>query len=434
MAAERLLLVWLMGSWCLCRGVYANAVERPRQEPIGHGGARASNRIPPNHEEPPAGRGNQQQLLASRTDTASDVSGVTVSATTTEPSAGDRMMDRAPDRAGERSGQQAHAFPPACAPRPHSPPAAYTVQAAKAGRRITLRCSLGVRQDAVQWYIGGERLEDRFSNKVLRPIGGRRGPIAYGEFDLLRNGNLRVRRLTSGHEGLYHCTPKTPSRSGRLSNASECRTILLRLQAPPRPLREMYRRRVLVSGKTSIVACKIRGYPKPQIRWARDGAVIDGGNPRYSYLSDGSLVIRHTSQVDAGHFVCMAENPLGKRNISVQVSIVGQPNMESPIIIKAPRNRKARPGGSVTLTCSAVGSNLLEINWEFLGQNLSSQPLRLRHRQLQNPHDGNGLLTVVSELVISSVSINDVGRYRCIASNLSGWTSASGELALNTQR
>ncbi|XP_065198788.1 neural cell adhesion molecule 1-like [Sycon ciliatum] len=206
------------------------------------------------------------------------------------------------------------------------------------------------------------------------------------------------------------------------------------LAAPPRPLREMYRRRVLVSGKTSIVACKIRGYPKPQIRWARDGAVIDGGNPRYSYLSDGSLVIRHTSQVDAGHFVCMAENPLGKRNISVQVSIVGQPNMESPIIIKAPRNRKARPGGSVTLTCSAVGSNLLEINWEFLGQNLSSQPLRLRHRQLQNPHDGNGLLTVVSELVISSVSINDVGRYRCIASNLSGWTSASGELALNTQR
>ena len=112
------------------------------------------------------------------------------------------------------------------------------------------------------------------------------------------------------------------------------------------------------------------------------------------------------------------------------LTLTESPHGSAPVIIKSPRNRKAKLGGTVTFKCVAVGGNLLEINWDFHGENLSSQPLHLRHRQPLRLPSSDGLNTLESELVIPVVSENDVGQYTCTATNLARSTRESTSLSL----
>lgn len=131
-------------------------------------------------------------------------------------------------RSGSKSGfTSSQEYPSTCVPRSE------TVVVAKRGaRKHTLRCPLGLRQPEIYWYIGGVRLDVRFQNKWQNLS---RGRVRYGEFEVLRNGNLRVHDVTSKHEGRYYCQARPKAGSKRKN--MPCSTIELRLEGKQEILR-----------------------------------------------------------------------------------------------------------------------------------------------------------------------------------------------------
>ena len=80
-----------------------------------------------------------------------------------------------------------------------------------------------------------------------------------------------------------------------------------------------------------------------------------------------------------------------------------------PTIIKTPVNQSAHIGSNVTFNCTVSGDPAPLVNWTKDG-NL----LPFNQKVLTN------LTTVESQLVIRGVTMNDTGKYRCVASNSMG--------------
>ena len=72
------------------------------------------------------------------------------------------------------------------------------------------------------------------------------------------------------------------------------------------------------------LTCNATGYPKPSIRWSRDGVPIDASFPRHLILPTGSLRIFSLALSDSGIYSCEASNPLGNARHSVKLSVRGK--------------------------------------------------------------------------------------------------------------
>ena len=90
-----------------------------------------------------------------------------------------------------------------------------------------------------------------------------------------------------------------------------------------------------------------------------------------------------------------------------------------PTIIKTPVNQSAHIGSNVTFNCAVNGDPAPAVNWTKDG-NL----LPLNQKVMTN------LTTGESQLVIKGVRMDDIGKYRCVASNSMG-TEKSRAAALS---
>ncbi|XP_035277744.1 receptor-type tyrosine-protein phosphatase F isoform X4 [Anguilla anguilla] len=190
------------------------------------------------------------------------------------------------------------------------------------------------------------------------------------EFDDGSGSVLRIQPLrTHRDEAIYECT--ATNSMGEINTSAKL-TVLEENQVPHGfPTIDMGPQlKVVEKTRTATMLCAASGNPDPEISWFKDFLPVDisTSNGRIKQLRSGGTPIRGALQIenseesDQGKYECVAMNSAGTRysapaNLYVRVRRV-PPRFSIP-----PTNHEVMPGGSVNLTCVAVGAPMPYVKW-----------------------------------------------------------------------
>uniref|UniRef100_A0A7N8WQA8 Receptor-type tyrosine-protein phosphatase F n=1 Tax=Mastacembelus armatus TaxID=205130 RepID=A0A7N8WQA8_9TELE len=184
------------------------------------------------------------------------------------------------------------------------------------------------------------------------------------EFDDGSGSVLRIQPLrTHRDEAIYECT--ATSSVGEINTSAKL-TVLEEDQIPHGfPTIDMGPQlKVVERTRTATMLCAASGNPDPEIYWFKDFLPVDisSSNGRIKQLRSGALQIENSEESDQGKYECVAINSAGIRysapaNLYVRVRRV-PPRFSIP-----PTNHEVMPGGSVNLTCVAVGAPMPYVKW-----------------------------------------------------------------------
>ncbi|GLH03915.1 Peroxidasin, partial [Gryllus bimaculatus] len=169
-------------------------------------------------------------------------------------------------------------------------------------------------------------------------------------------------------------------------------------------------------GGTVFFTCKAEGDPAPDIIWMRDSNEINFGDPRYSKLSDGTLMIENAVDSDIGVYECMAKNPAGEVK-SRQAKMNYQKTRAKPHFRRTPLDQEIYQGGTIKLYCAASGQPQPDISWSH-----DDIPV-VSNDRVQISSDGT--------LTITSVQHEDAGIYKCTAANFVGRITSVAQVKVN---
>ncbi|XP_069378729.1 protein tyrosine phosphatase receptor type Fa isoform X9 [Paralichthys olivaceus] len=190
------------------------------------------------------------------------------------------------------------------------------------------------------------------------------------EFDDGSGSVLRIQPLrTHRDEAIYECT--ATNSAGEINTSAKL-TVLEEDQIPHGfPTIDMGPQlKVVERTRTATMLCAASGNPDPEIYWFKDFLPVDisSSNGRIKQLRSGgtpirgALQIENSEEADQGKYECVAVNSAGTRysapaNLYVRVRRV-PPRFSIP-----PTNHDVMPGGSVNLTCVAVGAPMPFVKW-----------------------------------------------------------------------
>ncbi|XP_037386929.1 receptor-type tyrosine-protein phosphatase F isoform X4 [Pygocentrus nattereri] len=190
------------------------------------------------------------------------------------------------------------------------------------------------------------------------------------EFDDGSGSVLRIQPLrTHRDEAIYECT--ATNSAGEINTSAKL-TVLEENEVPPGfPSIDMGPQlKVVERTRTATMLCAASGHPDPEISWFKDFLPVDinSSNGRIKQLRSGGTPIRGALQIensdesDQGKYECVAMNSAGTRysapaNLYVRVRRV-PPRFSIP-----PMNHEVMPGGSINLTCVAVGAPMPYVKW-----------------------------------------------------------------------
>nr|XP_046248899.1 protein tyrosine phosphatase receptor type Fa isoform X5 [Scatophagus argus] len=184
------------------------------------------------------------------------------------------------------------------------------------------------------------------------------------EFDDGSGSVLRIQPLrTHRDEAIYECT--ATNSVGEINTSAKL-TVLEEDQIPHGfPTIDMGPQlKVVERTRTATMLCAASGNPDPEIYWFKDFLPVDisSTNGRIKQLRSGALQIENSEESDQGKYECVAVNSAGTRysapaNLYVRVRRV-PPRFSIP-----PTNHEVMPGGSVNLTCVAVGAPMPYVKW-----------------------------------------------------------------------
>ncbi|KAJ8357495.1 hypothetical protein SKAU_G00202890 [Synaphobranchus kaupii] len=184
------------------------------------------------------------------------------------------------------------------------------------------------------------------------------------EFDDGSGSVLRIQPLrTHRDEAIYECT--ATNSMGEINTSAKL-TVLEETQVPHGfPTIDMGPQlKVVEKTRTATMLCAASGNPDPEISWFKDFLPVDisSSNGRVKQLRSGALQIESSEESDQGKYECVAMSSAGTRysapaNLYVRVRRV-PPRFSIP-----PTNHEVMPGGSVNLTCVAVGAPMPYVKW-----------------------------------------------------------------------
>ncbi|XP_069086248.1 receptor-type tyrosine-protein phosphatase delta isoform X13 [Pleurodeles waltl] len=199
-------------------------------------------------------------------------------------------------------------------------------------------------------------------NKKGKKVSNQRFEVI--EFDDGSGSVLRIQPLrTPRDDAIYECV--ATNNVGEISVST--RLNVLREDQIPRgfPTIDMGPQlKVVERTRTATMLCAASGNPDPEISWFKDFLPVDTSNNmgRIKQLRSGALQIEQSEESDQGKYECVATNSAGTRysapaNLYVRVRRV-PPRFSIP-----PTNHEIMPGGSVNITCVAVGSPMPYVKW-----------------------------------------------------------------------
>ncbi|XP_038625671.1 receptor-type tyrosine-protein phosphatase delta isoform X33 [Tachyglossus aculeatus] len=212
-------------------------------------------------------------------------------------------------------------------------------------------------------------------NKKGKKVSNQRFEVI--EFDDGSGSVLRIQPLrTPRDEAIYECVASNSV--GEISVST--RLTVLREDQIPRgfPTIDMGPQlKVVERTRTATMLCAASGNPDPEITWFKDFLPVDtsNNNGRIKQLrseSIGALQIELSEESDQGKYECVATNSAGTRysapaNLYVRVRRV-PPRFSIP-----PTNHEIMPGGSVNITCVAVGSPMPYVKWMLGAEDLTPE-------------------------------------------------------------
>uniref|UniRef100_A0A8C5Y6F7 Receptor-type tyrosine-protein phosphatase delta n=1 Tax=Microcebus murinus TaxID=30608 RepID=A0A8C5Y6F7_MICMU len=217
-------------------------------------------------------------------------------------------------------------------------------------------------------------------NKKGKKVSNQRFEVI--EFDDGSGSVLRIQPLrTPRDEAIYECVASNVV--GEISVST--RLTVLREDQIPRgfPTIDMGPQlKVVERTRTATMLCAASGNPDPEITWFKDFLPVDtsNNNGRIKQLRSGgtpirgkrALQIEQSEESDQGKYECVATNSAGTRysapaNLYVRVRRV-PPRFSIP-----PTNHEIMPGGSVNITCVAVGSPMPYVKWMLGAEDLTPE-------------------------------------------------------------
>ncbi|XP_076600758.1 receptor-type tyrosine-protein phosphatase F isoform X9 [Chaetodon auriga] len=240
------------------------------------------------------------------------------------------------------------------------------------------------------------------------------------EFDDGSGSVLRIQPLrTHRDEAIYECT--ATNSAGEINTSAKL-TVLEENQIPHGfPTIDMGPQlKVVEKTRTATMLCAASGNPDPEISWFKDMLPVDisSSNGRIKQLRSGGTPIRGALQIenseesDQGKYECVAMNSAGTRysspaNLYVRVRRV-PPRFSIP-----PTNQEVMPGGSVNLTCVAVGSPMPYVKWTMGLVELTKEE--------EMPMGRN---------VLEVTNIRESANYTCVAISSLGMIEATAQVTV----
>ncbi|XP_047436489.1 receptor-type tyrosine-protein phosphatase S-like isoform X29 [Mugil cephalus] len=255
-------------------------------------------------------------------------------------------------------------------------------------------------------------------NKKGKKVSNQRFEVI--EFDDGSGSVLRIQPLrTPRDEAIYECVA---SNSVGEMSATTRLTVLREDQLPVGfPTIDMGPQlKVVERTRTATMLCAASGNPDPDISWFKDFLPVNttNNNGRIKQLRSGGTPIRGALQIeqseesDQGKYECVATNNDGTRysapaNLYVRVRRV-PPRFSIP-----PTDNEIMPGGSVNITCVAVGSPMPYVKWMLGAEDLT-------------PEDDMPIGRNVLELTDVRQSAN----YTCVAMSTLGVIEAMAQITV----
>ncbi|XP_041942554.1 receptor-type tyrosine-protein phosphatase S-like isoform X16 [Alosa sapidissima] len=195
---------------------------------------------------------------------------------------------------------------------------------------------------------------------------------------------LRIQPLrTPRDEAVYECV--ATNSAGEISTSTSL-TVLREDQLPPGfPSIDMGPQlKVVERSRTATMLCAASGTPDPEITWFKDFLPVDtsNNNGRIKQLRSGGTPIRGALQIDQseetdqGKYECVATNSEGTRYsapANLYVRELREVRRVPPMFSILPRDSDIMPGGSVNITCVAVGSPMPYVKWMLGSEDLTPE-------------------------------------------------------------
>ncbi|XP_077955153.1 receptor-type tyrosine-protein phosphatase S isoform X8 [Gasterosteus aculeatus] len=210
-------------------------------------------------------------------------------------------------------------------------------------------------------------------NKKGKKVNSQRIEVTV-EFDDGAGAVLRIQPLRAPRdENIYECVARNSE--GEVSVTAKLAIIREDLLPFGFPSIDMGPQlKVVERTRTATMLCAASGIPDPEISWFKDFLPVDpvSNQGRIKQLRSGALQIENSEETDQGKYECVATNSQGVRysspaNLYVRVRRV------PPRFSILPSNHEIMPGGSVNITCVAVGSPMPYVKWMLGTEDLTPE-------------------------------------------------------------
>ncbi|XP_068460945.1 receptor-type tyrosine-protein phosphatase S-like isoform X11 [Clinocottus analis] len=251
-------------------------------------------------------------------------------------------------------------------------------------------------------------------NKKGKKVNSQR--IETVEFDEGAGAVLRIQPLRAPRdENIYECVARNSE--GEVSITAKLAIIREDLLPFGFPSIDMGPQlKVVERTRTATMLCAASGIPDPEISWFKDFLPIDpvSSQGRIKQLRSGALQIENSEETDQGKYECVATNSQGVRysspaNLYVRVRRV------PPRFSILPSNHEIMPGGSINITCVAVGSPMPYVKWMLGSEDLT-------------PEDEMPIGRNVLELN----GVRESANYTCVAMSSLGIIEATAQVLVKT--
>ncbi|XP_068593711.1 receptor-type tyrosine-protein phosphatase S-like isoform X10 [Cebidichthys violaceus] len=251
-------------------------------------------------------------------------------------------------------------------------------------------------------------------NKKGKKVNSQR--IETVEFDEGAGAVLRIQPLRAPRdENIYECVARNSE--GEVSVTAKLAIIREDLLPFGFPSIDMGPQlKVVERTRTATMLCAASGIPDPEISWFKDFLPVDpvSSQGRIKQLRSGALQIENSEETDQGKYECVATNSQGVRysspaNLYVRVRRV------PPRFSILPSNHEIMPGGSVNITCVAVGSPMPYVKWMLGSEDLT-------------PEDEMPIGRNVLELN----GVRESANYTCVAMSSLGIIEATAQVLVKT--
>lgn len=178
------------------------------------------------------------------------------------------------------------------------------------------------------------------------------------------------------------------------------------LKDPEKPkLQTEFKQSEVSAGGSAMLDLQVKGYPKPDIKWTKDGQEIVAGG-RFKYLWEDeesvSLVIKQVTAKDAGTYTIMAKNSLGEDSTQIELIV-----KSAPKITKKQSDMSILVEDSGTMTVQIEATPTPEVTWYKNGQLIEKSD------RIEIVKEGSDTY----KLTIKQAKPSDAGSYSIVARN-----------------